>query len=230
MINFETIANGNLNRQPFPWVEINNLFYIRDGSALASSYPTDHFKTVNGGDGEKKYSYQVRSLLPMGQSRISFPEKLSPEWLALAQDILSPAYREAVSLRTGYDLRQVPLECNVYHYDPGAHLGPHIDLPDKLVVHVLYFNESWDLKHGGFLAILNSADPVDVDTRVLPTIGNSALFVRCDHSWHEVKPVNESCRESRRSMVITFYKPNSPSTMWPPGETPSLHDYSGISR
>jgi Rps23 Pro-64 3,4-dihydroxylase Tpa1-like proline 4-hydroxylase len=161
----------------------------------------------------------------MGVNKVSFADELTISWLELAKDLLSQKYRESMSLLTGYDLTEIPFEVNLYHYDDGAYLGPHIDLPEKLVVHVLYFNESWQSDFGGCLSILNSPDANDIAAEVLPLVGSSVVFVRSDHSWHEVKRVKNKTTESRRSLVVTFYKPGSISTMWPPGDAPSLHRY-----
>ena len=54
-----------------------------------------------------------------------------------------------MSALTGLDLSVAPLEVNVFHYPPGGSLGPHPDLGDKIVTHVLYFNEKWNDANGG---------------------------------------------------------------------------------
>jgi Rps23 Pro-64 3,4-dihydroxylase Tpa1-like proline 4-hydroxylase len=107
----------------------------------------------------------------------------------------------------------VPIEVNAYHYDPGDRLGPHVDLDAKLVTHILYFNEPWNDQWGGELAVLGSEDPSDVHALVAPRLGASALVVRSERSWHAVRPVTGEVR--RRSVTVTFYRPGSPSTMWP---------------
>jgi SM-20-related protein len=118
------------------------------------------------------------------------------------------------------------LEVNIFHYPLGGLLGAHADLTDKIVTHVLYFNRSWNDKDGGCLTILQSPDPSDIVTTVSPVVGNSAVLVRSDNSWHAVAPVVKSCRLSRRSLTATFYHPGSVSTMWPPGDNTPLHHYS----
>jgi Rps23 Pro-64 3,4-dihydroxylase Tpa1-like proline 4-hydroxylase len=130
-----------------------------------------------------------------------------------------------MSALTGYDLTEAPLEVNVFHYGPGCSLGAHKDLPDKLVTHVLYFNRSWNKSDGGCLSILRSKDLADLVTEVLPVVGNSAVLVRSDESWHAVSRVVNGSASSRRSVTVTFYRPGSVSTMWPPGDTAPLHRY-----
>jgi Rps23 Pro-64 3,4-dihydroxylase Tpa1-like proline 4-hydroxylase len=117
------------------------------------------------------------------------------------------------------------MEAHVYHYGPDAVLGPHRDLPEKIVTHVLYFNRVWNPADGGCLAILNSSDAKDFAARVNPVVGNSAAFVRSENSWHEVTRVSKQVTQSRKSVTITFYRPGSVSSMWPPGEVFELHDY-----
>lgn len=225
MIDLTQIARHTLQTQPYAWAAVGNLFSPRDAAALAASFPCDHFKTVAGYGGEKDYEYEARALIVMGAGTISYPEELSEDWLGLANDLLSPAYRVTMSLLTGCDLTTVPMEVNVFHYGPGANLGPHPDLPDKLVTHVLYFNRSWDGENGGCLTILRSGDPTDVAAEVTPIVGNSAVVVRSEKSWHAVSRVVNGCCWSRRSLTATFYRPGSVSTLWPPGEPTPLHRY-----
>lgn len=225
MIDLTQIARHRLQTQPYAWAEIGNLFSPTDATALAASFPCDHFKTIVGDDGEKDYEYEARALVAMGANAISHPEELSETWLSLAHDLLSPAYRMAMSSLTGCDLTAVPLEVNVFHYGPGARLGPHADLKDKIVTHVLYFNRSWNGDDGGCLTILRSADPTQVAAEITPIVGNSAVLVRSENSWHAVSRVVNGCHWSRRSLTATFYRPGSVSTMWPPDDTPLLHWY-----
>jgi Rps23 Pro-64 3,4-dihydroxylase Tpa1-like proline 4-hydroxylase len=130
-----------------------------------------------------------------------------------------------MSLLTGCDLTIVPMEVNVFHYGPGGSLGPHPDLPDKLVSHILYFNPSWDRQYGGCLNILRSADMADTAAEIAPIVGNSVVLVRSDDSWHAVSRVADGCPWSRRSITVTFYRHGSVSTMWPPDDLTPLRRY-----
>jgi len=225
MIDLTQIARHTLETRPYAWVAVGNLFAPKDAAALCGSFPCDNYKTVSGYGGEKDYEYEARELIGMGAEAVSHRESLSAPWLKLARDLLSPSYRVAMSLLTGCDLTIVPIEVNLFHYGPGASLGPHPDLEDKIVTHVLYFNRSWDAGDGGCLSILRSADPSDVVAEVPPIVGNSAVLVRSHNSWHAVSRVAPGCRLSRRSMTVTFYRHGSVSTMWPPGDAAPLHRY-----
>lgn len=225
MIDVNRIADSRLESEPYRWARIDRLFQPADAARLAQTFPTDHYKVVRGYGGEKDYEYEARALIAMGADTIAHASRLSDEWRRLAEDFLSPEYRSALSALTGCDLSAAPLEVNVFHYGPGASLGAHSDLPDKVVTHVLYFNEEWDPRNGGCLTILRAKDERAVAAEIPPVAGSSAVLVRSDDSWHAVSRVVNGCRTSRRSLTATFYRPGSASSMWPAGDTTPLHDY-----
>jgi Rps23 Pro-64 3,4-dihydroxylase Tpa1-like proline 4-hydroxylase len=225
MINLNRISQHKLETEPYRWARIDGLFSPADAEALATTYPHDHFKRLSARGGEKDYDYEARSLIRMGADTPSFSTELSAAWRSFAADLLSPAYRNSMSLLTGCDLAHAPLEVNVFHYGPGASLGAHPDLPDKIITHVFYFNEPWNPKDGGCLSILRSSDARDIAAEVPPLVGTSAVIVRSDNSWHAVAPVVNGSQVSRRSVTVTFYRPGSVSSMWPPDDATPLHRY-----
>ncbi len=225
MLEINRLEEESLETDPFEWKFIDRLFSPGDAAALATSFPRDKFKDVRGYDGEKSYVYASRSLIHMGADTLSHADGLSAAWRQFGNDLLSPEYRAAMTRLTGRDLSLTPIEVNVVHYGPGAWLGPHLDLKAKITTHVFYFNETWDPRNGGCLQILRSSAPADIAAEISPIVGNSALIVRSEKSWHTVSRVADSCLLSRRSMNVIFHETGSVSTMWPPNGTPSLHDY-----
>jgi hypothetical protein len=227
MLNCLQLEKTDLNKDPFEWAFVDRLFAPPDAAAVAGSYPFDHFKLVRGNDGEKGYEYEVRSLISMGAQSPTDAEHLSPAWRQLAADLLSTEYRRAMSRLTNLNLEDLVIEANIFHYGPNDWMGPHLDLKEKVVTHVLYFNDSWNPADGGCLNILRSSTPSDVHAEVPPIVGNSVVLVRSDKSWHSVSRNVGASGRSRRSMTVTFYPKGCNSTMWPPGVTPELHDFKG---
>ncbi len=203
-----------MNTSPFEWAEISDLFLPEDRSGLAKDFPMQPFRLVKGFDGEKEWEYWARPLISMDGSS-ALPGGLQPNWLALLDDLRSPSYRDLLSVATGRDLSHAPIEVNAFHYGRHAHLGPHKDLPEKLVTHVLYFNAVWTGVGGEFL-VLSSDQPHDRVATIPPVSGSSSLIVRSECSWHAVADVAGSA-ESRRSITVTFYADGACSTMWPEG-------------
>lgn len=225
MLNIGRIEEKRLETDPFHWAFIDRLFTPENAASLAATFPGDKFKRVSGYDGEKGYEYMSRSLVHMGADTASYPGGLSTAWRELAADLISPAYRAAMAKLTGRDLPSMLMEVNVIHYGPGAWLGPHLDLKEKIATHVFYFNDFWDPRDGGCLGILRSSNPADKAAEINPIVGTSVLIVRSDKSWHTVSRVVNGCRVSRRSMNVIFHQAGSVSTMWPPGDNPVLQDY-----
>jgi SM-20-related protein len=225
MIDLNRISQAHMESEPYRWAAIDRLFAPEDATALAATFPDGHFKRLADYDGQKEFEYDIRCLIRMGEQSISRAHQLSGAWRTLADDLLSPAYRAAMSSLTGLDLSAAPLEVNLFHYPPGGSHGAHPDHRDKIVTHVLYFNDSWNDDDGGCLTILRSSDVQDVAMSVPPRVGNSAVLVRSDHSWHAVSRVAKSSPLSRRSLTATFYRPGCVSTVWPSLNQRLLHDY-----
>ena len=206
---------ATLATQPYEWTFVDRLFHPAVAAQLVDTFPTDSFAPVHATGGEKDYAYCARELVPMGSTTCSRSGELSDVWLRLAAQLASPAYRNAMSVLTRCDLSNAPLEVNVFRYGPQALLGPHPDLPDKVATHVAYFNRTWDVRDGGCLTILGSSAADDVVAELAPIVGNSAVLVRSDDSWHAVSPVVSSAHEERCSLTATFYRPGSQSSLWP---------------
>jgi len=106
----------------------------------------------------------------------------------------------------------LPVEVNVYKYAKNCFMDAHQDLNIKVLTQVIYFNDEWDEKNGGYLSILNSKNTQDIHEKVMPIVGNSVIIIRSENSWHSVEAT--TCEKSRRSVTITFYKKGSSSPMW----------------
>ncbi len=227
MIDLNRITRVHLETVPYQWAAVDQLFSPEDAADLAVTFPRDHFKRVADHAGEKEFEYEIRCLIRMGERSMSRGKRLSSAWRALANELLSPAYCSAMSSLTGIDLSRALLEVNVFQYPPGGSHGAHPDHRDKIVTHVMYFNESWNNDDGGCLTILRSSDPTDIAMSVSPIVGNSAVLVRSNDSWHAVSHVAKGCGLPRRSLTATFYHPGCESTVWPRWDQVLFHDYPG---
>ena len=217
VLRIDVLRHAELQREPYAYAVIDELFDPDRARALATTFPTDRYRIVSGG-ADKLYRYDARPFLAFGRDELMFVGHLSVEWQALGRQLASPAYREALGRLTNLDLSDAPLEVNLFHYGPRCLLEPHCDLPDKIVTHVLYFNEAWDPADGGCLRILRSSNPDDFVTEIPPMVGSSVVLVRSEHSWHGVPAVKRGVARSRRSLTATFYRPGSSSTLFPEDE------------
>lgn len=214
VLDLGAIAATEMQTSPYRWNLVGPLFTPETAQRLARTFPLDGAELRDGTDGRRSWRYQVRCLLPMGRSTPVRPHALDPVWRRFAEELAGPDYRSVLSQVTGVDLGPLHLEANLFSYGAGAFQEPHQDLPEKVVTHVMWFNEDWERTHGGCLRILRSKDPDDVAHELLPSLGWSALFVRSPSSWHSVTPVSDTAPVERRALVATFHRPGLASSMW----------------
>jgi Rps23 Pro-64 3,4-dihydroxylase Tpa1-like proline 4-hydroxylase len=203
-----------MRQEPFRWGFAKNVFSAKYLTDMATGFPKDNFKEVAGYDGEKDYLYRARSLVHMGADQVTHREQLSPCWQRFADEVMSAKFRSMFSNLIQVELAEAVLEVNVTEYSAGAHLGPHLDLREKIATAVFYFNSDWDASQGGALHILGSKNIEDAAGVIPPIVGNAAILVRSDRSWHAVPKLQEGVMSSRRSVNVIFHLPGSKSTMW----------------
>ena len=111
------------------------------------------------------------------------------------------------------------------HYGPGAWLGPHLDLKDKIVTHVLYFNQTWNQADGGCLNILNSAEMNDIVATVRPIVGNSSVLGAVGQLLARGFKSCGRMPALAAEHECVFLSSGAVSTMWPPDDNTPLHTY-----
>jgi SM-20-related protein len=207
MLNTQSLIDAKLHDEPFQWAHIRESFVSPQAVAeLRRDFPVEGFgrkqrrlaeSSVSGG-----HYLNGRGLVTRETGEIFRPDTLAPAWIALANDLLSDDYREAMSKLTGIDLEHTLLEAIVFRQPEGGYLDPHPDNPGKPVSQVFYFNDSWSAGNGGCLRILRSNDIGDVAEEFMPEAGTSVVLVRSDDSWHGYLPVEGD--QTRLSLQIFF--------------------------
>ena len=151
VLDLAVIEHAELRSEPYRWGHVGPLAPAADLERLARTVPLATAEMRSDTDGRRSWSYRVRCLVAMGDRRVWQPEELDPTWRALADDLAGDAYRASLGRLTGIDLSDLALEVNVFSYPHGGYQEPHPDLPEKVVTHVLWFNEGWEASHGGCL-------------------------------------------------------------------------------
>ncbi|MFF4591174.1 hypothetical protein [Streptomyces sp. NPDC001388] len=89
-------------------------------------------------------------------------------------------------------------EIRAVRYVRGAWMDPHTDRADKLVTRTWYFNDPWPpTNHGQFL-VLRSPDVDDVETEVLPPVGESIVLCPSDRSCTPSHPWRAEAADDRK--------------------------------
>ncbi|MEW9518214.1 2OG-Fe(II) oxygenase [Streptomyces tubercidicus] len=189
---------------PFRWYHVHDTFAPAEARALRDTFPRDGLRMVTRTGTDKSYAMYHRRLHPVDDGEAGAAGLAGP-WRRLVAEVTGPAYRAAVAGLTGLPVGDAPVEVNVWRYGGSCWLDPHVDKPEKLVTHVLYFNEAWPTGRGGDLLLLGSSSGDDVVRRVAPVANTGVLLVRGEESWHAVERVREEAGGPERlSAQVVF--------------------------
>ncbi|MEU8786253.1 2OG-Fe(II) oxygenase [Streptomyces sp. NPDC048637] len=191
---------------PFRWYHVQDMFAPADAKALRETFPRDGFRMVTRTGLDKSYAMYHRQLHPVEDGEAGVAGLAGP-WRRLVSEVTGPAYRAAVAELTGLPVGDAPVEVNAWRYAASCWLDPHVDKPEKLVTHVLYFNEAWPAGRGGDLLLLASSSGDDVARRVPPHANTGVLLVRGEDSWHAVERVRDRAGGLERlSAQVVFHR------------------------
>jgi Rps23 Pro-64 3,4-dihydroxylase Tpa1-like proline 4-hydroxylase len=213
VIDFDALASTHIHDAPYEWGLTKRALDPARAAALIDTFPAEDFWRIAGHDGEKSYTYSARPLVILGADRPANLAPLSDLWRELADDLLSPRYRESLGKAIGQPLDDALMEAAIWRWGHDAHLGPHLDMREKLVTQVFYLNAGWNPWWGGCLRILNSQDESDLASEIEPILGNASILVRSDCSWHAVSSV-AGAPVPRRSLIVTWLRPGNTSPTW----------------
>lgn len=219
MLNLEAILNTEMQEVPYNWALIKNLLSDEASLELANSYPSDEFQ-VSEGEGygylwgkiivsEKDVSSMLQSNDDRWRLRISKErmtsnlEHLSDAWQELIEQLWTDAYREALEEMSGVKLKNCFMDIAFRRYKSGHKHHPHTDEPNKVLTHLLFFNQEWSTDWGGCLRILKDSQPESCFQDILPLNNSSVVIVRSHNSWHTVTPLNSP--SERLALRVAFF-------------------------
>ncbi|QXJ25706.1 2OG-Fe(II) oxygenase [Actinomadura graeca] len=202
MVSLEHITHEDT---PFRWYHARNTFGQADLDALLKTFPHDGLRMVTRSGLDKSYAMYHRQLHPLDGTGESAAELAEP-WRRFVTEVTGPAYRAAVARLTGLPIDDGPVEVNVWRYGRSCWLAPHVDKPEKLVTHILYFNEAWPSEQGGDLLLLGSSSEADVVRRIPPVANTGVLLPRGEDSWHAVERVHDAATGLERLSAQVIFQ------------------------
>ncbi|CAQ82713.1 MULTISPECIES: 2OG-Fe(II) oxygenase family protein [Photorhabdus] len=202
MIDFNAIKNAELLVKPFKVGITTNLF--TDPKPLFKSYPNSGFHNIEKGtEHEKQYRFSVREITTSDLEN-DF-KNLGKCWQILYQEVSSVQYRDAILKAIDLDISGLKFKMGFYkYYRTGDWISPHKDKPEKILNHVMFFNETWNCANGGQFLGLRSQNMDDIVFEVEPLVGNSVFFEPRENSWHAVRPL--LCDQPRLSVQIEIFR------------------------
>lgn len=214
LVRMDALSAAEMRTDPFPWAHYENAF--SDPRRLVERFPDSGFEPYasrrilealgkHGTDAWYDHNVKTRALLEFGSSEPREADDLDEAWVAVAEDLCSPAYRECLSDVTGLDVRDLPMQAHFWQFMEGATFKPHVDKPHKIVTHLFYLADEWHPGLGGCFQVLRSSDPGDVHTEIPPVPNDSIVLRRTDEAWHAVSPIPRGTDRTRKVLQIWFW-------------------------
>ncbi|MBH8576554.1 2OG-Fe(II) oxygenase [Nostocaceae cyanobacterium CENA369] len=221
MLNFESINTTAMQKVPYNWALIKNLFSTEASVELTASFPHEEFHLSEG----EGYGYSWGKMLAssediplmlkssdrrwrqrMAQGRLTSDlGHLSNLWRQLIEGLWTDSYRTAMAKMSGLELKDCLMDIGFRRYKLGQLHHPHTDEPNKVLTHLLFFNQQWSSDWGGCLRILKDSQPESTFQDILPLSDSSVAIVRSDNSWHTVTPLTCPVSECRLALRVAFF-------------------------
>jgi 2OG-Fe(II) oxygenase superfamily len=204
------------SQQPYPWVNIQGILTDQGFEQLRSTLPeVSIFDKKVGVKRSHGQGYHDRYIL---HHRPGLP--LSGPWKEFVSEIQGKDYEAFIRRMIGRPDKPIILTMEWYYGWHGCAVSPHCDARRKLATHIFYFNTEadWQTGWGGNILIMDdggrfnahsapSFDDLGVAASLDPRGNGSLLFMRTDHSWHGVRPLQSPPDGLRKLFIITINAP-----------------------
>ncbi|WP_335150079.1 2OG-Fe(II) oxygenase [Nostoc sp.] len=211
-----------MQKAPYNWALIKNLLSTEANLELAVSFPYEEFRLSEG----EGYGYSWGKMLAtsedislmlkssdnrwrqrMAQGRLTSDlGHLSNVWQQLIEGLWTDSYRKAISEMSGLELNNCVMDIGFRRYKLGQLHHPHTDEPNKVLTHLLFFNQQWSEDWGGCLRILKDSQPESAFQDIFPLSDSSVVIVRSNNSWHMVTPLTCPTSECRLALRVAFFR------------------------
>ncbi len=202
---------------PYPWVNIQGTLTHEGFEKLRTSLPdVSLFDKKVGVKRAHGQGYHDRYIL---HNRAGLP--LSESWKEFIAEIQGKDYEAFIHRMLALPPnKQTILTMEWYFGWKGCGVSPHCDARRKLATHIFYFNTEadWETSWGGDILIMDdgghfkahsapSFDDLQVAASLDPRGNGSLLFMRTEHSWHGVRPLQSPPDPMRKLFIITVNAP-----------------------
>ncbi|MEL6468903.1 MAG: 2OG-Fe(II) oxygenase [Cyanobacteria bacterium J06623_4] len=228
--NFD-VAQFRANR-PFPWSNLKGFLTDSGFKVLCDSFPSlDLFEEHSGirrNNNQRPHNRYYLAYETSIYHAAAQDSSQNAKGVVRSSDLPMPWQRFIQELTTSEDYRKfITAAFDVSEYRirfawhvgfSGCEVSPHVDSPDKIGTHILYFNTSadWDDEWGGNTLVLDGKQ-TDVKNpeyedfnsarSIRITDNHSFLFKNAPGAWHGVKPLTCPAGAYRRLFNIIFEFP-----------------------
>jgi len=172
IIDFSAIEKTPVQKSPYPFFGIDNVFDIKKHQDLLQDFPS----ITSGG------SFPLENI------------EIKGAMAQLIKDIESDEFRRVMGQKFDVELKDKPLIITARGFSRQKDGQNHTDSKTKLITVLLYVNDGWESPVGR-LRMLNGDDIEDVAAEFSSSIGQMIAFKVTDNCWHGYHPY-EGIRQS----------------------------------
>jgi len=216
-----------LQTRPFPWNNIHGFLTAAGFQKLHQSFPAlelfEEHLNIERGHGQRPHNRYYLAYensiyhADAKQKGVIRHSELSTEWQTFLDELNnSPQYRRFIC--SAFDVPDYRVRFAWHVGFNGCEVSPHVDSPDKIGTHIVYFNtsEDWSAAWGGSTLVLDkkrtaiqNPDYTDFGSNHVVQIMNnhSFLFKNQPEAWHGVEPLRCPEGSYRRLFNIIFEFP-----------------------
>ncbi len=200
----ESISSCEINKKYFKYGIIQNIICPSFRSTLINTFPSGNFEEVHKELSNKQYKMYHRALVDENTAHMPCLSNLNPVWQKLYQDIRSDRYCQLLQDLLNINIANAQISASFWKYNATCFLSPHTDKPEKIVTHLIYFNETWNAGWGGCLHLHENTEEKAIFRTIVPCIDTSVILVTSPDSWHSVAQVTQG-NHQRKSLQIVFW-------------------------
>ncbi|MBC7931133.1 MAG: 2OG-Fe(II) oxygenase [Rubrivivax sp.] len=223
-------VDGFKEREPFPWSNLHGFLTPGGFRALCEEFPPlelfEYHNNIQRAYGQRShnrhylaYESSIYHKEDAGGGGIVRHDRLPAAWQRFMDELeTSERYHDFVRQTLDTDAFNTRYAWHVG--SNGSEVSPHVDAPEKLGTHIIYFNTSdeWNPAWGGATLVLGgkrtdamNPDFADFTTRDEARIvdNHSFLFKNTPASWHGASALTCPPGSYRRLFNVIFETPNA---------------------
>jgi len=233
-INYELLrqfdVEGFTQRKPFPWNNLSSFLRPEAFRSLCDDYPPlelfERHNNLPRANGQRPHNRHYlaygSSIYHESESGVVRHDQLPATWQRFMDELKSSKdYRSFVQSVLGTSNFSPRFAWHVG--SQGSEVSPHLDMPEKIGTHILYFNTSSDWKPawGGQTLVLSgktteAMNPDFADFQSFEeaqiTDNHSFIFKNTPNAWHGVTALTSPPGSYRRLFNIIFESPTTELT------------------
>lgn len=178
IVNIEALKKAALQKEPFPYLTIENILRPEYISKVVETFPTL----------SKRGSFPLDAVECKG------------EFGALMEELQRPELRKIIGEIFGMNLEENPPMITVRGYTTERDGHIHVDSSSKLITFLLYLNPNWDSPTGRLRLLYNNHDLNNYAAEISPEAGSCLIFKVTRNCWHG----HEVFNGDRKSIQLNY--------------------------